>query len=274
MDRALVIRILLAALGLGVAGCGISSADVAPTPMTILVPYVGQGSGVVVERSGRAILFDAGPESSSVLSDLLRSRGRLAPCLVVVSHWDGDHVGGLDTLVSRGQVAEVLHGGGPVDAWMAARKSGWCSQIPSGCRELRRGQVVDLSDGSRLEVVGSDPEAPSDNARSLVVRLLDERGAGVVLAPGDLDTTGEAAMIAAGTGLSAHVLLVGHHGSRGSSSLPFLGAVRPRIAFVQAGQGNTYGHPHAQAMERLVRVVPDVRRTRSGWTEIVNVAGP
>ena len=274
MDRALVTGAGFAALALGLAGCGVSGADVAPTPTAILVPYVGQGSGVVVERSGRVVLFDAGPESSSVLSDLLRSRGWTTPCLLVVSHWDGDHVGGLDSLVARGQVAEVLHGGGPVDAWMAARKAGWCRRIPSGCRELRRDQVVDLADGSRLEVAGSDPDAPTDNARSLVVRLLDERGTGVVLAPGDLDTTGEAALLAAGTELSAHVLLVGHHGSRGSSSLPFLGAVRPHIAFVQAGQGNTYGHPHAQAMERLTRVIPDVRRTRSGWTEIVNATGP
>jgi competence protein ComEC len=274
VDRELVVRILLTALGLGIMGCGVSGADAVPQPMTILVPYVGQGSGVVVERSGQALLFDAGPESSSVLSDLLRSRGRTTPCLLVVSHWDGDHVGGLDSLVARGQVAEVLHGGGPIDPWMARRKAEWCRRIPLGCRQLRRGQVVDLADGSRLEVAGSDPEAQTDNARSLVVRLVDERGTGVVLAPGDLDTTGEAALLAAGTGLSAHVLLVGHHGSRGSSSLPFLGAVRPRIAFVQAGQGNTYGHPHAQAMERLVRVVPDVRRTTSGWTEIVNATGP
>lgn len=274
MDRAMVKRVLLCTLALGIVGCGVPTAELESLPTTIVVPHVGQGSGALVEGSGRTLLFDAGPESSAVLSDLLRARGSSTPCLVVVSHWDGDHVGGLDTLVARGQVAELLHGGGPMDPWMDARRSGWCRRIPSGCRELRRGQVVDLGDGSRLDVVGSDRDAATDNARSMVVRLLDRRGAGVLLAPGDLDTTGEAALLAAGAGLSAEFLLVGHHGSRGSSCLPFLGAVRPRVAFVQAGHSNPYGHPHAEATERLSRVVSDVRRSRTGWTEIVSASAP
>lgn len=274
MDRAMVKRVVAGALALGIAGCGVPATGDESRPTTIVVPHVGQGAGVLVERPGNTVLFDAGPESSAVLSDLLRARGSSAPCLVVVSHWDGDHVGGLDTLVARGQVGELLHGGGPIEPWMAARKSGWCRRIPSGCRELRRGQVVELGDGSRLEVAGSDPDAATDNGRSMVVRLLDPRGEGVLLAPGDLDTAGEAALLAADAGLSAAFLLVGHHGSRGSSSLPFLGAVRPRIAFVQAGQSNPYGHPHAEATERLSRLVPDVRRSRAGWTEIVNASAP
>jgi len=275
MARALVAKGLLLVSMLALAGCAVVGTEPPPEAPVLLVPYVGQGAGVAVVRAGTALLFDAGPESSAVLSGLLRDRGIAAARLLVVSHWDGDHVGGLDSLVAHGQIAEIVHGGEPADPWMKARKASWCRRIPAGCRDVAQGDGVEILDGMRLEVVRTDPEGATDNARGLVARLLDERGRGLVLAPGDVDTTAEASLLAAGRRIDATTILVGHHGSRGSSSLPFLGAIRPRVAFVQAGIGNSYGHPHADALERLRRVVPDVRRPLPGATDsVLLVAAP
>jgi competence protein ComEC len=53
------------------------------------------------------------------------------------------------------------------------------------------------------------------------------------------------------TALDADVLKAGHHGSRTSSSSPFLNAVTPEVVIISLGAGNTYGHPHQEALERI-----------------------
>lgn len=235
----------------------------------IVAPGVGQGSGTLVLAGGRAVAFDAGPESSAVLLERLRAEGVERIEALVVSHWDLDHVGGLDALVDAGVVEMVLHGGEPVDAWTRSRKESWCGRIPSGCVQVREGVRVDVLGGLVLEALRADPDAPDENSRSLVTRLVGLDGRGLLLAPGDLDTTGEAALLSRRPDLRAQVLLVGHHGSRGSSSLPFLGAISPSVALVQAGTGNVHGHPHREALERLRTVVPDTRIVVEGMTETV-----
>lgn len=269
MDLRLVTRplgLLAGLCGVLVGGCDVASTRVAVAePARLLVPHVGQGAAAVVVLPSSVVAFDAGPDSSTVVDDLLRTEGLGAIDLLVVSHWDLDHVGGLDRLVSRGRVRGILQGSEPADPWMAARKKAWCSKVPEGCRTA--GSSAALSDGFRLEFHGGDAGAPDDNARGLLARLLDGSGRGLLLAPGDLDTTGESRLLASGSDLRAKVLLVGHHGSRSSSSLPFLGAVRPAVAIVQAGLGNRYGHPHREALERLRHLVEDLRWVQPETTE-------
>lgn len=262
MDRKLVTRPALGALfaALLLAGCVVDDLDgSAAKPITLVVPYVGQGSGALLLLEGQTIAFDAGPESSAVLRDELRREHRPAIDLLVVSHWDLDHVGGIDTLVADGMVRRILYGAEPAESWMAARKASWCRRIPSGCERVGTPSRRALASGVELEFGEVDTSAATDNERTMVARVVSTTGRGLLLAPGDLDTVGEARLLASRTPLQASVLLVGHHGSRSSSSLPFLGAVSPRIAIVQAGAGNRYGHPHVEALERLRRIVASVR---------------
>ena len=73
-----------------------------------------------------------------------------------------------------------------------------------------------------------------------------------------------------GQDLGAEVLKVGHHGSRTSSSEAFLDAVQPEIALISAGQGNTFGHPHVEVLERLAARGITVRRTdQEGWVRVI-----
>jgi len=79
------------------------------------------------------------------------------------------------------------------------------------------------------------------------------------LLAGDIEQAQEARLIAAAVPLRADVLLVPHHGSKTSSSAVFLDAVQPRMALVQAGYRNRFGHPAgpvlARYAERNIRVV-------------------
>jgi competence protein ComEC len=89
-------------------------------------------------------------------------------------------------------------------------------------------------------------EASNDD--SMVIRVTD--GAMQFLLPGDIEQRVENNLVAANAPLAADFLKVPHHGSKTSSTEPFLGAVKPRIAVVSVGEANAYGHPAENIVER------------------------
>jgi competence protein ComEC len=95
-----------------------------------------------------------------------------------------------------------------------------------------------------------------DNA-SVVLRVV--YGDVSFLLTGDIFVEGESGLVQRDAELDSDVLKVAHHGSRSSSSPPFLEAVSPAVAVVSAGSDNRYGHPHAETMEALRCHVDDAR---------------
>jgi competence protein ComEC len=76
-------------------------------------------------------------------------------------------------------------------------------------------------------------------------------GGGSVLLTGDIEREQEAALVVAhGAALASDVLVAPHHGSKTSSSAPFLDAVRPKVAVFQAGYRNRFGHPAEVVLDR------------------------
>jgi competence protein ComEC len=82
----------------------------------------------------------------------------------------------------------------------------------------------------------------------MVIRVTD--GAMRFLLPGDIEQRVEDNLVAANAPLAADFLKVPHHGSKTSSTIPFLAAVRPKIAVASVGEGNAYGHPAENIVER------------------------
>jgi competence protein ComEC len=108
---------------------------------------------------------------------------------------------------------------------------------------------------------------PNDN--SLVLHI-SYAGRSLLFA-GDIEAYAEDRLVRSQE-LRADVLKVAHHGSRTSSSEAFIRAVRPAIAIVSAGAANAFGHPHAEVMERLRRLVPQVIDLGERGGTIVDVA--
>jgi len=100
----------------------------------------------------------------------------------------------------------------------------------------------------------------SRNERSLVVRVSTPGGARVLL-PGDIDARAEAQLLAVEPDARADVLLLPHHGSRGSSSAALLDAVAPRLAIASAPCRSRFGMPHPEVQARLGR-----RAVPMAWT--------
>jgi competence protein ComEC len=93
-----------------------------------------------------------------------------------------------------------------------------------------------------------------------------------MMLPGDAEKTAEHEILSESipNELQAEVLKIGHHGSRNSTTTEFLAAVKPRLAIISVGEGNPYGHPNAELLERLANAGVRVLRTdRDGAVHIL-----
>ncbi|MGC4808578.1 ComEC/Rec2 family competence protein [Micromonospora sp. DT233] len=234
-----------------------------PTGWVVVACAVGQGDTLVLPvGTGRAVVVDAGPEPAAVDGCLRRLGVREVP-LLLFSHFHVDHVGGVagvfrgrrvgavrtpqwsEPEAGLGLVRSAATAGG---AGLAAAPAGWAYR--NGALEL-----VALGPPYPLRGTRSDP-----NNNSLVLRATV---AGVrMLLVGDAETEEQRALLDRPPpgGVRADVLKVAHHGSAYQEPA-FLDAVRPRVALVPVGVGNSYGHPNPAVLARIARGGARVLRT-------------
>lgn len=279
---------------------------------------VGQGDAIAVRTpAGRWALVDAGPRFGGADAGLsrvvpyLRARGARRLEVVVLSHPDEDHAGGLASVLANVPVGAVLgpgFGGGQA-GHMAGLKEARRAGVP--WRRVAAGDVWRI-DGVAFHVLSPAPEeaesaagepAPPDgerspnrrpgaqrkrppNQRPLPQRERTPNDWSVVLRVswgdfdallmGDADDRIEAVLLNDPALLGAgavEVLKVGHHGSATSTSDEFVAAISPRHALVSAGARNRYGHPDPTVLARLERSGARILRTdRHGTVSVVGRA--
>lgn len=248
-------------------------------PLEALFLDVGQGDGMVFFLpGGRTLVVDGGPPPASgpgPLARYLAYRGVRRIDVLVATHGDADHVGGLAPVVETFRVGEVWYGvsdtGGGLRAILRT-----AAARGARLRRVERGQVFAPAPGVRVTVLNPrDPplsgRPEDDNDNSVVLRL--QYGAAAFLLAADLEAAGEADLLASGAAVAGTVLKVGHHGSAGSSGAPFLAAVAPRLAVIQVGARNAYGHPRPEVLARLAAAGASVWRTDRDGAVIVRTDG-
>ncbi|WP_077001404.1 DNA internalization-related competence protein ComEC/Rec2 [Variovorax sp. KK3] len=235
----------------------------------LLAADVGQGNAVLVRTAHHSLLYDAGPRYSlesdaghRVLVPLLRALDERLDS-VVLSHRDSDHAGGVPAVLAMQPGAELR----------SSIEAGHPLQQLRPVQRCQAGQSWTW-DGVRFEIL--HPQADDyagftrPNAVSCVLRI--GNGRSTALLAGDIERLQEAALAARTPGLQADLLLVPHHGSKTSSSPALLDAVRPRIALVQAGYRNRFGHPAADVLaryaERDIEVVDSAHCGAAGWSSL------
>lgn len=239
---------------------------------------VGQGDAIVLRTPrGRWAVIDGGPRTPtrdagrSVVLPYLRRQGVGSLDLVVASHGDADHLGGIPAVAGALTPDLVVEPGQPLGTSLYLEFLRTVDEVGAAWRPVRAGDTLTL-DSVTLTVLHpaqSWVETHLDaNENSVVLRVT--YGAFDAILTGDAGVPAESALtLSLG---EAEVLKVGHHGSAGSTGEAFLDGVRPRVAVISVGE-NRYGHPSPEVLRRLAARGTDVYRTDRGGTVTIRTNG-
>jgi competence protein ComEC len=224
--------------------------------LTVAFLDVGQGDAIFIESpSGKQMLVDGGPDKR-VIQQLSRVMSFFDRSIDVVlnTHPDKDHIGGLPEVLRRYDVSYVMDPGVVSDSGTYGFYTQLVAQeVQNGGKyiEARRGQTINFQDGAYVRILFPDRDmngVTNDNNASVIVQVV--YGSTTVMLTGDAPQSVEKYLVTLdGTGLESDILKAGHHGSRTSSSLEFVRAVLPTYAIISAGKNNSYNHPHKEVMD-------------------------
>lgn len=216
---------------------------------------VGQGDAIFIESpEGVQLLIDGGRDRSlvralpRVMSPLDRSID-----MVVATHPDADHIGGLPEAFSRYRISYYLSSG-------VEHETSQVERLDAAVRKekgmtsftARSGMRIHLGESTYADVLYPDQDVSEaeSNAGSIVMRLV--HGETSFMLTGDAPDTVENYLVSVDKGsLDSDVLKAGHHGSRSSTSEEWLAAVSPSTVVISAGKDNSYGHPHIEVLNRV-----------------------
>jgi competence protein ComEC len=235
--------------------------DIHPSQnLTITFIDVGQGDSILLILPDRkTLLIDGGErESSGAVLATLQAHGLSHIDVVVATHPHADHIGGLIDVINNVDVGQVLDSGQvhttqTFEDFLDAIGN---KQIP--LKSVRKGDFILLDPTVKIDILNPPASLPDSvdneaefNDNSIVLKLM--YGNFSALLTGDMQQTNEQRLVSENaTALDADVLKAGHHGSRTSSISSFLNAVKPEVVVLSLGAGNTYGHPHQEALDRIL----------------------
>ena len=215
---------------------------------------VGQADSILVIADGEAMLIDAAESGNAqTILDYLAAQNIKELKYAAATHMHADHIGGYGKVFAGIKVKTVLE---PVYADSLVPTTKTYERYLDGIdvtgaklRAAKAGSTYQLG-GAAITVLGPVSKDADDlNNTSLVLRVDYEDVS--CLFTGDMEEPEEEEILASGADLDVDYLKVGHHGARTSSSEAFLAAVTPQYAAISCGEGNDYGHPTPEALERL-----------------------
>ena len=201
-----------------------------------------------------------------------RRRGVQRLDVAFVSHGDADHLGGLVTVIEHTRPALVLEPAQPLGTALYREYLGVVDAFAEDWRAARAGDTLEIDS---VVVAVLHPSAQwvgrvsSPNENSLILHLrfkeFDAIFAGDAGFPAESEIHPRLGPV--------ELLKVGHHGSAGSTSAPFLDAIRPSVAVISVGRNNRFGHPAPAVIRRLADRDVAVFRTDEGGTVTIRTDG-
>ena len=224
--------------------------------LTVTFLNVGQGDAIFIEtQDGKQILVDGG-NGRAVLRELGSQMSFFDRTIDVVisTHPDIDHIGGLPEVFERYRVGMYITSGTEGSSGVFHELTDAVKEEGLSVLEGENDMYLQLNKDTALHILFPDREVKNfeSNAGSLITKLT--YGDTAFLFPGDTPAGIEAHVVGLyGEALESDVLKLSHHGSNTSSSELFLGFVNPLYAVISSGCDNPYGHPHEEVLARLER---------------------
>lgn len=227
-----------------------------PTPvLEVSFLDVEQGDAIFIEGpTGIQMLIDGGRDRS-VLRELGKRMGPLDRSLdlVVETHPDADHIGGLPGVFRAYAVNSFMTPGIPnVTVQKAALEDAVANEMILHPVVARRGMRILLGGGAYADVLFPDRDVSGveTNTGSIVLHVV--YGETEFFLSADAPSAIENWLVRLdGEALKSDVLKAGHHGSRTSTGDALLAAADPEVVIISAGKDNQYGHPHKEVLERI-----------------------
>lgn len=233
---------------------------------------VGQGdSTLLITPNRKTILVDGGKESAGdeVLAYLAK-RGINSIDVVVATHPDADHIGGLVPVLKNIKVSKVIDSGKvhTTQTYLNYLKLIDEKNIPMEI--AKEGQKLNVDSDITIQVLNALHESDDTNDSSIVLKVSYKQSD--FLLTGDAGKNIEEEMINDGYNLEAEVLKVGHHGSDTSTSETLLQAVHPNIAAISVGE-NSYGHSSTSVVNLLKKYTVQIFTTKQYGDILITTDG-
>ncbi|AOV07079.1 MBL fold metallo-hydrolase [Sporosarcina ureilytica] len=224
------------------------------TSPSLRVHYINVGQAdatllqLVDEEEAFNILIDTGDWNANDVVNYLQKEKISEIDLITITHPHADHIGQLDKIINTFNVGEVWMNGDTMNSQVFLNALEAIEKNGVDYYEPRAGETFDIG-ALQIDVVHPMDLSLNTNSNSIVIRI--QYGDIAFLFTGDAERAAEDKMLASGANLNAHILHLGHHGSKTSTSVPFLEAVNPEVAIYSAGMNNAYGLPDMEVIERV-----------------------
>ena len=225
---------------------------------------VGQGDCTLITSGGEAMLIDAGNnDKGTLVQSYLQKQGITSLDIVICTHGDGDHSGGIDVILYKFDCKTVIM---PDTSKVMNDTATFRDVLSTMKAKNYKNTVPVIGDVYKLGNATVTIIAPSsydygDNKNNYSVGVLVQNGENRFIFTGDAQAEAEVDILHNNSNISADVYKVAHHGSRTSTTKEFLDAINPTYAVISCGEDNSYGHPHAEVMKRLRKTRIKVFRT-------------
>ena len=219
--------------------------------MTTQVLDVGQGQCVLFVSQDHAAVVDCGGSGMNSAGDKLGNQLELLGIheldALILTHYDSDHTNGLEALLERTHVTQVIAPTPEEGNRDAETVQTLCAQYDIPWNRLKQDETLSLGAG-RLQIYAPLAEGKSNESGLAVVSTVHDFD---VLVTGDMAKATEKKLLQAKRLPDIEVLVAGHHGSSYSTGKELLDATTPEAAVISVGEENSYGHPGQETLDRL-----------------------
>lgn len=232
---------------------------------------VGQADSILIQNQNKNMLIDAGNngDGDNIVKYLKELQINKIDILVG-THPHEDHIGGLDDIINSFEIGTIYM---PKVATTTKTFEDVLDAIESKELKVTTPEIdSEFSLGDlKFKILWTSDDEDNLNSSSIVLKMtFDELS---YIFAGDAEAAEEKEIIKSGYNIEAQVLKLGHHGSSTSSSEEFWDKVSPSIAIIMTGEGNSYGHPHKEVLERLEARNIKVYRTDTDGTILITSDG-
>jgi len=239
----------------------VSAAQQEPQAMKVHFIDVGQGDSTLIETpGGKTVLIDGGmPKGGEKVRAYLKQAGIKRIDLLIASHPDMDHIGGLLPILNEIKIGRILDSGKLHSTMIYQRYLELIRKKGIPFEIAVQDDFIQVDPSITLQVLNAyDRDKENNNEASIVLKLSYKKTSFLLMADAEIEQ--EKGMLKQ-YDLEADILKVGHHGSKTSTSFGFLQAVQPKAAILTYHKYNRFGHPVSRVVRNLWRVDADIYST-------------